>query len=320
MNLHPQVKALLERKEAEGTRPLYTLTLEEARKADLEAIKSCAGTSERVHRVENTTIKGPDGPLPLRIYTPNVAGPLPILLYLFGGGWSLGTIDTADAICRNLTNAVRCVVAVIGYRLAPEHKFPAAVEDCYAAAMWLADNATAIGGDAARIAIGGDSAGGNLAAAVTLVSRARGRPNFAFQLLVYPITDYFPDTPSMREVVDPLIFNRDSVAWYWGHYLRSQDDGCNPLAAPLKAPDLAGAPAALVITAEHDPLRDEAEMYAARLKAAGVPVRLSRYNGMIHGFFAMAGQLDDARRALDQASTALRFAFQSPSSRETPGV
>lgn len=320
MNLHPQVRALLEQKKAEGTRPLYTLTVEEARKADLKDIKSCAGISEGVHRVNNATINGPDGPLPLRIYAPDATEQLPILLYLFGGGWSLGTVDTADGICRNLTNAVRCVVAAVGYRLAPEHKFPAAVEDCYAAAMWLAANAAAIGGDAARIAIGGDSAGGNLAAAVTLVSRERGQPNFAFQVLVYPITDYMPDTPSMREVVDPLIFNRDSVAWYWGHYLRSQEDGWNPLAAPLKAPDLAGLPPALVITAEHDPLRDEGEMYAVRLKAAGVPVKLSRYHGMIHGFFAMGGQLDDARRALDQASTALRFAFRSPSHQETPEV
>jgi len=183
--------------------------------------------------------------------------------------------------------------------------------------VWLADNAAAIGGDAARVAVGGDSAGGNLAAAVTLLSRERGRPMFGFQLLVYPVMDYMPDTSSMREVVDPLLFNRNSVAWYWGHYLRSREDGSNPLAAPLKAPDLSGLPPALVITAEHDPLRDEGEMYAARLSAAGVPVKISRYQGMIHGFFAMVGQLDDARTALHEAATALECAFQASSHRET---
>jgi acetyl esterase len=231
------------------------------------------------------------------------------LVYFFGGGWTLGTIDTSDGVCRALTNAAGCVTITIGYRLAPEHKFPAAVDDCYAATQWIAEHATDLGVDPDRIAVGGDSAGGNLAAAVTLVSRDRGGPKLAHQLLVYPNTDYLSDTPSMRENTDPLMFNRTSSDWYWSHYLASPADGVHPLASPLRAPDHTGLPPATVITAEYDPLRDQAEAYAHTLMAAGVPVHLRRYPGMVHGFFTMSGILDAARDALAEAATRLREAF-----------
>ncbi len=190
-------------------------------------------------------------------------------MYFFGGGWSLGTLDTSDAVCRRLTNSARCVTIAVSYRLAPESKFPAAVDDCYAGTSWVADHGAELDVDAGRLAVGGDSSGGNLAAAVALRARERGRPSIAHQLLVYPNTDYAADTESMRDVTDELFFNPKSIAWYWGMYLRSAHDGENPLASPLREGDLSGLPAATVITAEYDPLRDEGEAYARRLRAAG---------------------------------------------------
>jgi acetyl esterase len=176
------------------------------------------------------------------------------------------------------------------------------VYDCFAAVRWVAANAARLGADPERIAVGGDSAGGNLAAAVTLLARDRRGPALAAQLLVYPNTDHGSDTPSLHENTDPLLFNRTSVGWYWEHYLNSPADGANPLASPLRADDLSGLPPALVITAEYDPLRDQAEQYAAALSRAGVPVVCSRYDGMVHGFFCMAGELDAGRRALAEAA------------------
>ncbi|GGQ82757.1 alpha/beta hydrolase [Kitasatospora griseola] len=312
MPLHPQAEAMRAQRAAAGTPPLYTRTLAEARAADLADIRAAAGNPEPVGSVEELTVDGPGGPLPLRIYRPDTGADteLPVLLYLFGGGWTLGSPDTSDAICRRLTNAVGCVTVSVGYRLAPEHPFPAAVHDVIAAAEWIAANAAGLGVDPERIAVGGDSAGGNLAAALTLAARERGGPALRHQLLVYPNTDHAADTPSVREHDDPLLFNRRSVAWYWGHYLADPADGADPLASPLRAPSLAGLPPATVITAEYDPLRDEGEAYARALRAAGVPVELRRYDGMPHGFFAMAGVLDDGRDAQRHAADRLREALR----------
>jgi acetyl esterase len=322
MPLHPHVQAMVEQRIRDGVPPLYTLTLAQARAADLADIQAAAGNPEPVHEVVDTTLPGPDGDLPVRIYRPDASGPaaesgrsgpLPVLAYYFGGGWTLGSIDTSDAICRSLANTAGCAVATVGYRLAPEHRFPAAVEDCFAAARWLAEQGERIGVDPARIAVGGDSAGGNLAAVVTLLARERGVP-LCGQLLVYPNTMYGADTPSMRDNTNPALFNRTSVGWYWGHYLNSPEDGANPLVSPLRAPDLTGLPPALVITAEYDPLRDEGEKYAARLRESGVPVTLTRYDGMIHGFFAMAGTFAAGAEAIEQAAGALRGWFAQDSS------
>ncbi|MFF0296548.1 alpha/beta hydrolase [Kitasatospora sp. NPDC004614] len=310
MPLHPQAEAMRAQRAAAGTPPLYTRTLAEARAADLADIRAAAGNPEPVGSVEELTVDGPGGPLPLRVYRPEVDAQLPVLLYLFGGGWTLGSPDTSDAICRRLTNAVGCVTVSVGYRLAPEHPFPAAVHDVIAAAEWIAAHAAELGADAERIAVAGDSAGGNLAAALTLAARERGGPAIRHQLLVYPNTDHAADTPSVREHDDPLLFNRRSVAWYWGHYLADPADGANPLASPLRAPSLAGLPPATVITAEYDPLRDEGEAYAEALRAAGVPVELRRYEGMPHGFFAMAGVLDDGSDAQHYAADRLREALR----------
>jgi len=296
--LDPQVQAMCERSREAGTRPLYTMSLAEARAADLAAIQAASGGGEPVYEVTDLTVEE----LPARLYRPDPAADKPVLVYFYGGGWTLGSIETSDAVCRTLANATGALVLAPGYRLAPEHKFPTAVYDCFAAVRWVADNAARLGADPARIAVGGDSAGGNLAAAVTLLARDRGGPALAAQLLVYPNTDYESDTPSLRENTDPLLFNRTSVGWYWGHYLNSPADGVDPLASPLRADELSGLPPALVITAEYDPLRDQAEQYAAALSQAGVPVVASRYDGMVHGFFCMAGELDAGRRALAEAA------------------
>ncbi|MEV1118001.1 alpha/beta hydrolase [Actinosynnema sp. NPDC049800] len=284
--------------------PLYTLSIEQARAADLAAIRAAAGAGEPVRHVTDRHLPGPGGDLPIRIYRPvDAAGPLPTLVYFFGGGWALGSIETSDEICRALANAVPCQVITVGYRLAPEHKFPAAVDDCRTAVAWIAAHAAELGVDPDRLAVAGDSAGGNLAAVVTL---DRGGPALAAQVLVYPNTDHRGDTESMRENDDPAAFNRRSVAWYWGHYLASPDDGRDPRASPLLAEDLTGLPPALVITAEHDPLRDEGERYAERLRAAGVPVIATRYAGVAHGFFAMSGVVDAAREARAEVAAFLR--------------
>jgi acetyl esterase len=243
------------------------------------------------------------------VYRPTTGDRQPTLVYFFGGGWTLGSLDTSDAICRSLANAAGCQVVAVGYRLAPEARFPAAVEDCYAGTVWVAEQAETIGADPARIAVAGDSAGGNLAAAVCLLARERGGVDLVGQVLVYPNTDFGADTESLRASDDPTWFNRHSVAWYWGHYLADPADGANPLASPLRAADLGKLPPALVITAEYDPLRDEGEAYARRLAEAGVPVRLSRYDGMAHGFFAMAGVVDDAVRARAEVARTLRDWF-----------
>jgi acetyl esterase len=309
MPLDPQVAAMRAERAKSATPPLYTMSVAQARAEDLRSIQEAGGRPEPVADVQDEDIPGPGGPIPIRIYRPSAERPLPVLVYFFGGGWTLGTIDTSDGVCRALTNAVGCVTITVGYRLAPEHKFPAAVDDCHAATEWIAAHAVDLGVDPDRIAVGGDSAGGNLAAAVTLLARSRG-PRLAHQLLVYPNTDYLSDSPSLRENDDPLLFNRNSSDWYWGHYLASPADGVDPLASPLRAPDHAGLPSATVITAEYDPLRDQAEEYAQRLRDAGVSVTLSRYSGMVHGFFTMSGVLDAARDAVAEAAACLRKAFE----------
>src|SRR5438874_2203702 len=306
--LDPQVAAMRERRMAAATPQLSPLTLAAPRAADLADIRAAAGTGEPVHSVTEHQIPGP---LTLRIYRPEGDRPQPALVYFFGGGWTLGAIDTADAIARSLANAVPCTVVVPGYRLAPEHRFPAAVEDCHAATRWVAEHAAQIGVDPSRLAVGGDSAGGNLAAAVTLLCRDGGGPALAAQLLVYPNTLHGADTPSMRDKADPLLFNHHSVDWYWTHYLADPADGADPLASPLRAPDLSGLPPALVITAEYDPLRDEGEAYARRLAESGIDVELTCYPGMVHGFFTMTGAVDAARTAVEQAAAGLRRWFEA---------
>nr|WP_208602138.1 alpha/beta hydrolase [Micromonospora eburnea] len=297
---------MLSERRRDPTPPLYELSLAQARANDLASVRAGGGTARPVGEVRSLTLPGPAGDLPARLYRPAGAGPFPVLLYLFGGGWTLGTLDTCDGVCRQLCADASCLVMSVQYRTAPEHPFPAAPQDSYAAAAWLAEHAAEFGGDPARLAVAGDSSGGNLTAAVTLLARERGGPALRCQVLVYPNTDYRADTASRRDIDDRAMFNRHSVNWYWAHYLSDPADGDNPLASPLRAVTLHGLPPALVISAEFDPLRDEAEAYAHRLRAEGVPVTLTRYDGMVHGFFTMPGKLDDARRAVAEVCGFLR--------------
>jgi acetyl esterase len=316
MPFHPQVQAIRDRLDQASVPNLYTLPIREAREQDIRGIRATGGTPEAVAEVRDFTIPGEAGEIAARLYRPSLEEALtrqalPALVYFFGGGWALGVLDTADAVCRMIANRAGCACVTVCYRLAPENKFPAAVHDCYAGAAWVAEHADELGIDAGRIAVGGDSSGGNLTAAVTLMAKQKGAPGFIHQLLVYPNTDASADTESMREVTDEHFFNKNAIAWYWGMYLTSPEDGLDPLASPLLAADLSGLPPATVITAEFDPLRDEAELYGKRLAESGVPTEIIRYDGMMHGFFTMIGILDTAREAVGAAADRLAAAFAS---------
>jgi acetyl esterase len=270
-----------------------------------------AAPEEPVGSVESRNIPGPAGSVPVRVYTPlereRVA--LPVLAFFHGGGFVIGDLDSHDGTCRALANAAGCAVVAVDYRLAPEAKFPAAAEDCYAATRWIAENASSLGIDATRIAVGGDSAGGNLAAVTALLARDRGGPRLAHQLLVYPVIDCAFDTKSYLENAEGYFLTREMMRWFWHHYLEKPDQAADPYASPIRAATLSGVAPATVITAEYDPLRDEGEAYAARLLQAGVPTSLTRYDGVIHGFFGMGNLIDKAKYAVAQAARELRSAF-----------
>ena len=306
--LHPQVDALRRERLAARVRPLHQLSVADAREAELAQL----GRTEREHVAEvvDQTLPGPAGEIPARVYLPDAARSLPTLVYFFGGGWVLGSLETADAVCRRLANSVPCAVVSVSYRRAPEHPFPAGLEDCHAATCWVAEHGAEHGLDGDRLAVGGASSGGNLAAAVALLARERGGPRLSFQLLVYPPLDHRAETGSMRERSEPPFFSPEDVAWCWSHYLPDPTAGETPLASPLRARDLRRLPPALVITAELDPLRDEGELYAARLREAGVAAELIRFDGMVHGFFSLSDRLDAAAEAQALAAAALRTAFE----------
>jgi acetyl esterase/lipase len=230
-------------------------------------------------------------------------------VYFHGGGWVVGDLDTHEAICRTLANPASCVVASVDYRCAPECRYPTAAEDAYAATCWIAEHAGELGVDARRLALCGDSAGGNLAAVVPLMARDRGGPRVALQVLVYPVTDCDLDTPSYRENATGYILTREGMRWYWEQYAPGLAERREPYASPLRASSLAALPPALVVTAEYDPLRDDGELYARRLAEAGVPVALSRYAGLVHSFFRLTNVLDAARAAVREVADALGKAW-----------
>ena len=294
MPLDPIARTVIEQFAAAGP-PIGTVPAPEAREAS-KARRPVIANPEPVHEVTDRAIQGPAGDLPVRIYRPSANAGLPVLVWFHGGGWVLGDLDAADPTCRSLANESGCVVVSVDYRLAPETPFPGAAEDAYAATVWVSEHAAEIGGDPTRIAVGGDSAGGNLAAVVCLVARERGGPRIVHQGLVYPVTDHALDTPSYEENAEGYLLTRSGMQWFWDQYLGDQDRS-HPYASPLRAGDLSGLPPAIVITAEFDPLRDEGEAYAARLRECGVATALHRFDGMIHGFFGMSAVLPAGREA-----------------------
>jgi len=260
-----------------------------------------------VYSVEDAVVDGPVGGIPVRIYRPH-AEPAPVHMHLHGGGWVLGNLVTHDADCREICVAADCIVVAVDYRLAPEHPFPAAPEDCYAVACWASALDTELGGKPGPISIGGDSAGGNLAAVVAMMARDRNGPEFALQLLLYPITEPSMNSVSYQENAEGYLLTKTMMTWFWDHYCPDIEQRNNPLVSPLLASDLSGLPPALVITAEFDPLRDEGEAYAERMQAAGVDVELRRFDGLIHAFFSMAGVIGAAREGVNLVGSALRRA------------
>jgi len=305
MPLDPAVRALLDAFAANDSPSLPSMTPEQAREMFEKLRLPLPG--DPVAEVEDRRIPGPAGEIPVRIYAPE--RPRGVLVYFHGGGWVIGSLETHDAPLRALANTAGCTVISVDYRLAPEHRHPAAAEDCYAATRWAAANARALGADPALLAVGGDSAGGNLAAVTALLARARGGPALRFQLLVYPVTDHDFERASYRDNAEGYFLSREDMRWFWNHYVPDAGERDAVTASPLRAADLSGLPPAHVITAEFDPLRDEGEAYAARLREAGVPVSLTRYDGQIHGFFGMAALLPRGHDAVAEAAAKLRATF-----------
>jgi acetyl esterase len=308
MPLDPEAQKIADALAALNLKPVEDSTPEEARES-IRSRTAALGPFEDVAAVAEHKAPVKGGEIAVRVYSPGGAGPHPALVFYHGGGWVIGDLYTHDGICRSITNAAGCIVASVEYRLAPEFRYPVAAEDSFAALRWVVDNAGQLGIDARRVAVGGDSAGGNLAAVVALMARERGGPALVQQTLIYPVTNYGLDTPSYHENATGYLLTREGMRWFWRHYLAREEQGKEPYASPLVAPSMAGLPPALVITAGCDPLRDEGEAYAARLRDAGVPVTLTRYEGIFHGFIRMTRLHGKARAALDEIAGSLRKAF-----------
>ena len=308
MPIDPQVQAFLDELDKLGLPPLHELSPAKAR-AMTAADADAFGPAEPVAETYDLAIPGPNGEIPIRIYVPEGDRPFPVFVYYHGGGWVIGSVATHDSTCRQIANAAGCMVVSVDYRLAPEHKFPAAADDAYRATEWAFCHAGSLGADPHRVALGGDSSGGNLAAAVCLMARDRASFRPVLQVLIYPIVDYNLNTPSYRENAEGYVLTRATMKWFWECYLEEKEDGSHPYASPLRAEDLSGLPAALMITAEYDPLRDEGEAYAARLRDAGVPVTQTRYDGMVHAFFRRTALFDKAKAAMQEVADALKRAF-----------
>jgi acetyl esterase len=308
MPVDPQCQAILDAAAERGS-VFDARTADEARALYSASTDVFAPETPKLGGVEDRTIQGPDSPIPLRVYTPEADGALPILVYFHGGGWVFGDIETHDAMCRIVADAAGCLVVSVDYRLAPEHKFPAGLEDCIAATRWCAEHGGEIGGDPARLAVGGDSAGGNLAAATAQAARDGGGPTLAFQWLIYPAVDFTADNASLRDNADGYLLTKAAIDWTLAQYTAGPGEAQDPRASPGLERALAGLPPALVQTAEFDPLRDEGEAYGAALKAAGVPVEIIRYDGMVHGFMRMGALVDRAHDGLADGAVALKKAF-----------
>jgi acetyl esterase len=307
-----QMQAVIERVAKSGLPPYYSLSAVEARRLYRDTRAALSPPVPEVAVARALAAAGPAGPIPLRLYRgagTAADAALPALVYFHGGGWTIGDLDTHDIVCRTLANKAHCAVLAVDYRMGPEHRFPAAVDDCLAATRWVAEQGAALGIDAARLAVGGDSAGGNLAAVVAIMLRDAGGPPLAFQALVYPATDQRMDTASHASFAEGYLLTRANMLWFRDNYLDPADYG-DWRASPMRAPDLARLPPAHIITAGYDPLRDEGRAYSDRLLAAGVPVLYECFEGMAHGFLTMGGVVAAANHALYRLGQSLAQAFK----------
>ena len=313
MALDPQAAHVIDLIVKSGRPAYHTLSPKDARQLFRETRPASTPPAPQIGDVRDLAAEGPLGPIPLRVYRPagmTDSRKLPALIFFHGGGWVIGDLETHDVACRQITAEAGVSVIAVDYRLAPEHKFPAAVDDAWAATRWIAAHAAELGIDAERVAVGGDSAGGNLAAVVALLARDAGGPRIRLQILTYPVTDLASESRSYEELADGYMLTRDSMRWFRAQYLAKDDEAADWRVSPLRAPSLAGLPPALVITAGYDPLRDEGEAYARRLREEGVAVDAVCFGGMIHGFVPMGRLIDTAFRAVTLIAGSLRYALR----------
>ncbi|MEO5839294.1 MAG: alpha/beta hydrolase [Acidimicrobiales bacterium] len=309
MPIDPAVHALIQAMDASFPKLHEMPSGTEARRRIVEAMHDVEPDREPLHHVEDRQIAVDGGEITVRIYRPSDAPDLPIVVFFHGGGWVLCDLESHDAMARRMANTSGCIVVATDYRLAPEHRYPTAADDCYAALRWAQDNAATFGGDPTRLAIFGDSAGGNLAAVVAQMARDKGAPHLRLQILAYPVIDARCDSTSHRTIGRDYMLWTEEVQWCWQQYLSAPADGEQPYASPVRATTLAGLAPALVITPEFDPLRDEGEHYAQALEAAGVPTQHTRYDGMFHSFLTFTNLLPAADRAHEEIAAALQKAF-----------
>jgi acetyl esterase len=311
MALDPQAQAVLDMIRQAGAPAYETVSAALARELYRGGRARLGPDPEEVAESRTLCASGRNGAIPVRLYRPLGAGrePLPALVYYHGGGWVIGDLDTHDTVCRSLANRAGCAIVAVDYRLAPEHKFPAAVEDAYDALAWVQESAASLGIAPQRLAVGGDSAGGNLAAVVSLLARDAGLTGLRCQLLIYPATDFAGTYDSQLRLAEGHLLTRANQTWFREHYLRSEADRSDWRASPLRASDHAHLPPAYVLTGGWDPLCDEGEAYAQKLEAAGVAVTRRLFPGQIHGFLTMGRVIDDAGIAIAEAGDALASAF-----------
>ena len=312
MAVDPQMQGVLDRIAKAALPAFYSVSADEARRLYRESRAAFSPAVPEVAEARDLALSGPGGRIPLRLYRglgTEAGALLPVLVFFHGGGWTIGDLDTHDIVCRTLANKARCAVVAVDYRMGPEHKFPAAVDDCIAATRWVAAQSAAIGVDVSRIAVGGDSAGGNLAAVTAIALRDAGGPPLVFQALVYPATDQRMDSDSHARLAEGYLLTRNNMLWFRGNYLEpGQYDDWR--ASPLRAADLARLPPAHIITAGYDPLLDEGRAFSDRLVAAGVPVLYECFEGMTHGFLTLGGVVAGANHALYRLAQSLSQAFK----------
>ena len=302
MPLDPQAQVVIDMIESLGVAELTADTDPNAVRALMNAAVMPSGIE--IASVSEREVPGPNGPVPVRVYRPAGDAAKPVIVYYHGGGWVLGSLETHDGTCRRLADGADAVVVSVEYRMGPEDRFPAAVDDSYAALTWVAANAAEIGADPARLVVAGDSAGGNLAAVMSQRAREDG-PAIAFQLLIYPVTDHEFTSVSMEENAVGYYLTRDAMRWFYDHYLEDPSQGDDPRVSPLRAADLSGLPPAFVLTAQYDPLRDQGIAYADALREAGNVVEMTMYEGLFHGFFSMFDLIDAGKAAFDDAIAAV---------------